>query len=202
MKILVLCVINSSRHRKCFVRNERVRVFDTNNSWIKPRTPHFLWRKLYIRGVLVTLSSAVSRCGWQSRLVVLSCSQSWLAVADRKMYLLFTGLPYGNPSRKVGDIFSVFFFFFSVSVKVLPVTPLLSGIFVHRAFCSYFLRIERVVEMRRFLWWTQNDKLNRQWRRKSCNANGVLVDLGTKYTLMKLNNGKSFGYWTRQAVES
>ena len=44
---------------------------------------------------------------------------------------------------------------FSVSVKVLPVTPLVSGVFVHRAFCAYFLRIERVVEMRRFLWWTQ-----------------------------------------------
>ena len=44
---------------------------------------------------------------------------------------------------------------FSVSVKVLPVTPLVSGVFVHRAFCTYFLRIERVVEMRRFLWWTQ-----------------------------------------------
>ena len=36
------------------------------------------------------------------------------------------------------------FFFFSVSVKVLPVTPLVSGVFVHRAFCAYFLRIERV----------------------------------------------------------
>ena len=47
------------------------------------------------------------------------------------------------------------FFFFSVSVKVLPVTPLVSGVFVHRAFCAYFLRIERVVELRRFLWWTQ-----------------------------------------------
>ena len=32
-----------------------------------------------------------------------------------------------------------------LSVKVLPVTPLLSGVFVHRAFCAYFLRIERVV---------------------------------------------------------
>ena len=39
----------------------------------------------------------------------------------------------------------VVFLFFSVSVKVLPVTPLLSGGFVHRAFCAYFLRIERVV---------------------------------------------------------
>ena len=37
------------------------------------------------------------------------------------------------------------FFVFSVSVKVLPVTPLLSGVFVHRAFCAYFFRIERVV---------------------------------------------------------
>ena len=50
--------------------------------------------------------------------------------------------------------FFVLFLFFSVSVKVLPVTPLVSGVFVHRAFCAYFLRIERVVELRRFLWWT------------------------------------------------
>ena len=34
---------------------------------------------------------------------------------------------------------------FSVSVKVLPVIPLLSGVFVHRAFCAYFLRIEKKV---------------------------------------------------------
>ena len=40
--------------------------------------------------------------------------------------------------------FFLVFFFFSVSVKVLPVTPLVSGVFVHRAFCEYFLRIERV----------------------------------------------------------
>ena len=68
---------------------------------------------------------------------------------------LFTGLPYGNPSLEMEGICSVLFFFSSVSVKVLPVTPLVSGIFVHRAFCAYFLRIERVVELRRFLWWTQ-----------------------------------------------
>ena len=44
------------------------------------------------------------------------------------------------------NFFLVFsFFFFSVSVKVLPVTPLVSSVFVHRAFCAYFLRIERVV---------------------------------------------------------
>ena len=55
----------------------------------------------------------------------------------------------------VGFVCFILFYFFSVSVKVLPVTPLVSGVFVHRAFCAYFLRIERVVEMRRFLWWTQ-----------------------------------------------
>ena len=53
----------SLRHRKCGVpgfihelfvskteraRYERVRSFDTNNEWIKPRTKHFLWRKLFI----------------------------------------------------------------------------------------------------------------------------------------------------------
>ena len=56
-------------------------------------------------------------------------------------------------------IYFILFFlvFFSVSVKVLPVTCLVSGVFVHRAFCAYFLRIERVVEMRRFLWWTQEN---------------------------------------------
>ena len=63
MKILLFCVINSSRHRKCFVRGFIHSLFvskaltrsylarsgfDTNNSWIKPRTPHFLWRKLYL----------------------------------------------------------------------------------------------------------------------------------------------------------
>ena len=32
-----------------------------------------------------------------------------------------------------------------MSVKLLPVTPLLRGVFVQRAFCAYFLRIERVV---------------------------------------------------------
>ena len=42
-------------------------------------------------------------------------------------------------------IFLFIYIFFSLSVKVLPVTPLLSGVFVHRAFCAHFLRIERVV---------------------------------------------------------
>ena len=39
----------------------------------------------------------------------------------------------------------VILFYFSVSVKVLPITPLLSGVFVNRAFRAYFLRIQRVV---------------------------------------------------------
>ena len=57
--------------------------------------------------------------------------------------LFVTGLPMANQSRSA--LISSLFKFFSVSVKVLPVTPLLSGGFVHRAFCAYFLRIERVV---------------------------------------------------------
>ena len=64
MKILLFCVINSSRHiestlygvlftrclcqKPSLARTSLGRVFDTNNSWIKPRTPHFLCRKLYI----------------------------------------------------------------------------------------------------------------------------------------------------------
>ena len=52
-----------------------------------------------------------------------------------------TGLPVWQTQSESAFHFVVF----SVSVKVLPVTPLLSGVFVHRAFCEYFLRIERVV---------------------------------------------------------
>ena len=51
---------------------------------------------------------------------------------------LITGLPYGNPSRKMGRFLRLIFLFFSVSVKVLPVTPLLSGVFVHRALLRVF----------------------------------------------------------------
>ena len=75
--------------------------------------------------------------------------------ATNTLITLFTGLPYGKRSLEMEGICSVLFFFSSVSVKVLPVTSLVSGIYVHRAFCAYFLRIERVVELRRFLWWTQ-----------------------------------------------
>ena len=69
--------------------------------------------------------------------------------------VLVTGLPVWQSQSEKGFHLFVFFFFFSMLVKVLPVTPLLSGVFVHRAFFAYFLRIERVVEMRRFILWTQ-----------------------------------------------
>ena len=42
-------------------------------------------------------------------------------------------------------------FFFPVSVKVLPLTPLLSGVFVHIVLCAYFVRFEGAGVMRRFL---------------------------------------------------
>ena len=42
--------------------------------------------------------------------------------------------------------------FFSVSGKVLPVTPLLSGVFVHTVFCAYFVRFEGDGVIRRFPW--------------------------------------------------
>ena len=56
-------------------------------------------------------------------------------------FTLITGLPVWQTQSESALHFVVF----SVSVKVLPVTPLLSGVFVHRAFYAYFLRIERVV---------------------------------------------------------
>ena len=50
-----------------------------------------------------------------------------------------------KPSRNLGFIswvFLLFLLFFSVSGKVLPVTPLLSGVFVHRVLCAYFVRFQ------------------------------------------------------------
>ena len=47
--------------------------------------------------------------------------------------------------------FILFYFILFVLVKVLPVTPLLSGVFVHRVFCAYFVRFEGVGVIRRFL---------------------------------------------------
>ena len=50
--------------------------------------------------------------------------------------ILITGLPVWQSQSESGwDLFVLFFllFLFSVSVKVLPVTSLVSGVFVHRA---------------------------------------------------------------------
>ena len=60
------------------------------------------------------------------------------------------------PVRKC-VIIIIFFLFFSMSVKVLPVSPLLSGVFVHRVFCAYFVMFEGAGVMRRFLWCTQEN---------------------------------------------
>ena len=48
-----------------------------------------------------------------------------------------------KPSRNLG--------FISVSGKVLPVTPPLSGVFVHRVFCAYFGRFDGAGVMRSLL---------------------------------------------------
>ena len=49
-----------------------------------------------------------------------------------------------------------FFLFFSLSGKVLPVTPLLSGVFVHRVISAYFVRFEGAGVIRR-PWCTQEN---------------------------------------------
>ena len=67
---------------------------------------------------------------------------------------LVTGLPMANQLESVFS-FVFFLFFFSVSVKVLPVTPLLSSGFVHRVLSVYFVRLEGAGGIRRFPWCTQ-----------------------------------------------
>ena len=85
-------------------------------------------------------------------------------------------------------------FFISVSREIVPVTPLLSGVFVHRVFCTYCARFEGAGVMRIFLWCTrENISLTCNDVESHCNANGVLVHLSTKYTLMELKNGTSIG---------
>ena len=64
---------------------------------------------------------------------------------------LVTGLPMANQSRSVFD-FVFFLFFFSVSGKVLPISPLLSGVFVYRVFCAYFVSFVGTGVMCRFPW--------------------------------------------------
>ena len=78
-----------------------------------------------------------------------------ICVSFRRFLL---GCQYGNPTRKMCNISRFFYFlFFPVSVKVLPVTPLLSGVFVHGVFCGHFVRFEGAGVMRRFLWCTQDN---------------------------------------------
>ena len=88
-------------------------------------------------------------------LLVLRLFNTWqtcyaVSVVCLILLLTITGLPLWQSQSE-----NAFRLLVSESVKVLPVTSLLSSDFVHRAFCTYFLRTERVVEMRRFLWWTQ-----------------------------------------------
>ena len=104
----------------------------------------------------------------------------------------------GCQTQSESALYFVVFNFFSVSGKVLPVTPLLSGVFVHRVFCAYFVRFEGGGGggvMRRFLRCTREDISLLTWNgvESQCNANGVLVHLQTKYTLMELKNGTSIG---------
>ena len=56
--------------------------------------------------------------------------------------LLITGLPVWQTQSESGFHFVVVLFVFSVSGKVLPVTPMLSSVFVHRVFSAYFVRFE------------------------------------------------------------
>ena len=65
------------------------------------------------------------------------------------------GCQYGKPSRNLGSISSFFNYFFSVSGKVLPVTSLLSSVFVRRVFSAYFVRFEGAGVIRRSPWCTQ-----------------------------------------------
>ena len=88
------------------------------------------------------------------RTALSSCPAEWSPIGCKFASM---AIPVGKWVGFVRFNFFFSFLFLSVSVKVLPVTPLVSGVFVHRAFCAYFLRIERVVEMHRFLWWTQQN---------------------------------------------
>ena len=106
MKILVLRVLNSSRHRNCFVRDYihwlfvskaltrsylACSGFHTNNSWIQPRTPHFLWRKLYIRQ-----TDGLQQTPNDTKLIPLELTQTCRAVPYTKFQkrTLLTGVRY------------------------------------------------------------------------------------------------------------
>ena len=90
-----------------------------------------LWNVYYVATIVVR-----KQINFQSAVIRSERSCYWVASMAN---------PVGVCVSCVCFLFFLFFLFFSVSVKVLPVTPLLSGVFVHRAFFAYFLRIERVV---------------------------------------------------------
>ena len=69
---------------------------------------------------------------------------------DVKLYIYWVANRQ-TQSRSVFD-FVFFLFFFSMSGKVLPISPLLSGVFVYRVFCAYFVSFEGTGVMCRFPW--------------------------------------------------
>ena len=71
-------------------------------------------------------------------------------------FLLVTGLPLWQTQSESGFHFVVFIFF-SVSGTALPVTSLLSSVFVHRVFSAYFVRFEGGGVICRFPWCTQEN---------------------------------------------
>ena len=100
-----------------------------------------------------------------------------------------TGLP--NPVGISVSFRGFFLLFFSVSGKVLPVTPLLSGVFVHRVFCAYFVRFEGAGVMRSLLC-----TINVMASKVIVTRMAFSYTLKRKYTHMELKNGTS-----RQAVK-
>ena len=99
MKILVLRVVNSSRHRKCFVRGYMHSFFVSkavtrsylarSGFWHKQLvhitpTPHFLWRKLYLSHFQFTLKTKMLE-KWSLLLDL------WIRFIFFLIYWFFTG---------------------------------------------------------------------------------------------------------------
>ena len=112
----------------------------------------------------LSFSPAAERDFWQETFLLGCQTQSksrfhfvgffyWVAKPSRNLGFIswvFYWVAYGKPSRNL-CLISWVFLLFSVSVKVLPVTPLLSGVFVHRVFCAYFVRFQGAGVMRSLL---------------------------------------------------
>ena len=83
-------------------------------------------------------------CGTVFKELLLGCqygkpSRGLRLVCLFSFFLL--GCQYGKPSRNLSLISSFFNFNFSVSVKVLPVTPLLSGVSPAKWYLCVFVRV-------------------------------------------------------------